>query len=77
VLAGTLCRPVDVGELRARLRPRDAAFGIDLHASHLRKIDHQPAIAARGARDAVPTAAHRQIDVALGGEADGGRNITG
>jgi hypothetical protein len=50
---------------------------IDRDVAHRRQVDHDPAVARRGAGHVVPPAAHRDLEVAVTGEAHRGGHIGG
>jgi hypothetical protein len=68
---------VEVAEERAAADACDAALRIDAHAAHARKVDHDPVVTGREARNAVPAAAHRDRKLLRSREADGRDDVGG
>jgi hypothetical protein len=60
--------PVERPEQRAPLDPRTAPSRIDPDTSHRREVDHEPAVGYGESEDAVPAAAHADLEVVLAGE---------
>ena len=62
--------PIGVAPGRAALRPHPMGFGIDVHAPHLRQVDHEPAVVDGVAGDVVRPRLDREKQIALPGEVD-------
>ena len=63
--------PVELGEQRATCRPGGPRVGIDPHPSHPREVDHDPPVACREPRHAVPAPPDGHDQVLLAGEPEG------
>jgi len=61
---------VELGEERPAAHAGSPPLGVDLRAAHPRKIDHDPVVARREARDAVATAPDRDDELLLPGETE-------
>ena len=66
---------IEIRPRRPALGPDGAALRIDPNPPHRRQVDHQPAVAGPEPGDVVPSAAHRQQQVVVGGEPDAGDDV--
>jgi hypothetical protein len=64
-----LCLVVDVSPQGTALDERRALDRLDRDGAHGRQVDHDPAVAHRGAGDVVTPAAHGDLEIAVAGEA--------
>ena len=72
-----LCLVVDVAPQGAALDGGRALDRIDRDGAHRRQVDHDPAVAHRGASDVVTPAANGDLEITIAGEADRCGNIGG
>ena len=64
-----LCLVVDISPQGTALDERRALDRIDRDRAHRRQVDHDPAIAHRGAGHIVTPAANRDLEISVAGEA--------
>ena len=68
---------VDVAPEGTALDQRRALDGIDRDGAHRRQVDHDPAVAHRGAGDVVTPAANGDLEIPAAGEAHRGGHVGG
>src|SRR6185436_9353308 len=65
------------GPRRAGSAAHAVRAGVDGDVAHAAEMDHQAVVAGAVAREAVPAAAHRDLEVVIAGEPDRGRDVVG
>ena len=66
---------VELAPQHAAPGARRPGGGVDLDRAHRRQVDHEAVVAYRLAGDAVPAAAHGDLQLALAGEPQGGGDV--